>query len=171
MGHIPPGVYDVPHVDVHFEMGPIADIFAIEPGPCGPEFVRCDQFQTTRKPLPPNYVAPDYVDVEAVVPAMGNHLVDTTGPEFQKQPFTRSWIYGVYDGRVIFDDFYARYVALPLAVEMFATIVTVHGSNGWLFTNKDGGWEYPAFWAVALIVLFLLGDGVYALKPTSDAEN
>ncbi len=101
-GHIPPGIYDVPHFDVHFEMGAIADAFAIEPGPCGPEFVRCDQFQTGRKPLPPNYLAPDYVDVEAVVPAMGNHLVDTTGPEFQKQPFTRSWIYGVYDGKVIF---------------------------------------------------------------------
>jgi hypothetical protein len=101
-GHIPPGIYNVPHFDVHFEMGPIAEVFAIEPGPCGPEFVRCDQFQTGRKPIPSNYAAPDYVDVEAVVPAMGNHLIDTTGPEFQKQPFTRSWIYGVYDGRVIF---------------------------------------------------------------------
>jgi hypothetical protein len=101
-GHIPPGVYDVPHFDVHFEMAPIADVFAIEPGPCGPEFVRCDQFRVGRKPLPPNYVPADYVDVEAVVPAMGNHLVDVTGPEFRKQPFTRSWIYGVYDGRMIF---------------------------------------------------------------------
>ena len=30
------------------------------------------------------------------------HLIDLTGPEFQKQPFTRSWIYGIYDGKVIF---------------------------------------------------------------------
>jgi hypothetical protein len=102
IGHIPPGIYDVPHFDVHFEMAAIAEIFAIEPGPCGPESVRCDQFKIARKPLPPNYLAPDYVDVQAVVPAMGNHLIDTTGPEFQKQPFTRSWIYGVYDGKVIF---------------------------------------------------------------------
>ncbi len=101
-GHIPPGVYDVPHFDIHFQMAPIADVFAIEPGPCGPEFVRCDQFEKARKPLPPNYLAADYVDVQAVVPAMGNHLIDVTGPEFQKQPFTSSWIYGVYDGRVIF---------------------------------------------------------------------
>jgi hypothetical protein len=102
VGHIPPGIYDAPHFDVHFEMGPIADAFAIESGPCGPELVRCDQFQTGRKPLPPNYMPPDYVDVEAVVPVMGNHLIDVTGPEFQKQPFSRSWIYGVYDGKVIF---------------------------------------------------------------------
>jgi len=101
-GHIPPGVYDVPHFDVHFMMAPIAQIFAIEPGPCGPEFVRCDQFQIGRRPLPPNYVHADFKDVEAVVPAMGNHLIDLKGPEFNKQPFTRSWIYGVYDGKVVF---------------------------------------------------------------------
>jgi hypothetical protein len=102
VGHIPPGIYDAPHFDVHFEMGPIAEAFAIESGPCGPELVRCDQFQIGRKPLPPNYMPPDYVDVEAVVPVMGNHLIDVTGPEFQNQPFTRSWVYGVYDGKVIF---------------------------------------------------------------------
>jgi hypothetical protein len=33
---------------------------------------------------------------------MGNHLIDLTGPEFNKQPFTRSWIFGVYGGKVIF---------------------------------------------------------------------
>jgi len=102
VGHIPPGIYDVPHFDVHFEMAPIAEVFAIEPGPCGPEYVRCDQFQIAKKPLPSNYVHADYSDVDAVVPTMGNHLIDLTGPEFNKQPFTRSWIYGVYDGRVIF---------------------------------------------------------------------
>jgi putative oxidoreductase len=67
--------------------------------------------------------------------------------------------------------FYAPYVALPLAAEMIATIVMVHGANGWLFTNKGGGWEYPAFWAAALIVLFLLGDGAYAIKPISNRER
>ena len=67
--------------------------------------------------------------------------------------------------------FYASYVALPLAVEMLATIVTVHGANGWLFTNEGGGWEYPALWAAALIVLFLLGDGAYSVRPASDGKN
>ena len=60
---------------------------------------------------------------------------------------------------------YASWVAIPLAIEMLGTIVMVHGANGWMFTNKGGGWEYPAFWAVALIVLFLLGDGAHALRP------
>jgi hypothetical protein len=102
IGHIPPGIYDVPHFDVHFEIAPIEEVLAIEPGPCGPEFVRCDQFQIAKRPLPSNYVHADYRDVDAVVPAMGNHLIDPTGPEFNKQPFSRSWIYGVYDGKVIF---------------------------------------------------------------------
>ena len=64
---------------------------------------------------------------------------------------------------------WASWVALPLAVEMLGTIALVHGANGWLFTNKGGGWEYPAFWAVALVALFLLGDGAYALRPAKRA--
>jgi putative oxidoreductase len=56
-----------------------------------------------------------------------------------------------------------RYVALILIPLIVGTIVTVHGKNGWLFSNKDGGWEYPAFWAAALFVQFLLGDGMLTL--------
>lgn len=59
-----------------------------------------------------------------------------------------------------------RYVALLLIPLILGTIVTVHGKNGWMFSNKDGGWEFPAFWAVALFVLFLLGDGMFALVPS-----
>ena len=58
---------------------------------------------------------------------------------------------------------YAPWVAIPLASEMLGTIVMVHGHNGWLFTDKGGGWEYPAFWAISLVVLTLLGDGAFAL--------
>jgi hypothetical protein len=101
-GHIPPGIYDRPHFDVHFVMAPVAEVFAIEAGPCGPESVRCDQFALGKKPVPVNYLHPDFKDVDAVVPAMGNHLIDLTGDEFHRRPFTRSFIYGVYDGRVIF---------------------------------------------------------------------
>ena len=59
-----------------------------------------------------------------------------------------------------------RYVALALIPLIIGTIVTVHGKNGWMFTNKDGGWEYPAFWLVTLIVQALLGDGAWALGPS-----
>ena len=102
IGHDPPGVYDTPHFDIHFMIEPIENIFAIESGRCGPDFVRCDQFELGKKPLPPNYIHPDFQDVDAVVPGMGNHLVDLTAPEFQGEAFTRTWIYGCYDGRITF---------------------------------------------------------------------
>src|SRR3984957_14670238 len=60
---------------------------------------------------------------------------------------------------------YASWIAVPLALEMLGSIFLVHGANGWLFTNKGGGWEYPAFWAVSLAILYLLGDGTMALRP------
>ena len=101
-GHIPPGVYNVPHFDVHFYIEPIENIFALQRGTCGPEFLRCDQFERATQPVPPNYRHPDYKDVGAAAPAMGNHLIDLTGPEFNGKPFTRTWIYGIYEGRVIF---------------------------------------------------------------------
>ena len=59
--------------------------------------------------------------------------------------------------------FMPRYVALALIPLILGTIVTVHGKNGWMFSNKDGGWEFPAFWALALFVQFLLGDGAWVL--------
>ena len=101
-GHIPPGIYDVPHFDVHFYMAPIASVFALEDGACGLEYIRCDQHELAKKPLPPNYMNPDFQDVDAVVPAMGNHLIDVTGPEFNGEEWKRSWIFGVYDSEVIF---------------------------------------------------------------------
>ena len=58
-----------------------------------------------------------------------------------------------------------RWVALALIPLILGTIYLVHGKNGWLFSNKDGGWEYPAFWAVVLAALALLGDGTAALGP------
>ena len=61
---------------------------------------------------------------------------------------------------------YARWVAVPLAFEMLGTIIMVHGHNGWLFTDKGGGWEYPAFWTISLVALTLLGDGAFALRPS-----
>ena len=64
-----------------------------------------------------------------------------------------------------------RYVALLLIPEILGTIVKVHGKNGWLFSNKGGGWEFPAFWAAALLVLFLLGDGAWTLVPSPPLFN
>jgi putative oxidoreductase len=59
---------------------------------------------------------------------------------------------------------WTRLAALALVPVMLGAIFTVHGAAGFFFTNPHGGWEYPAFWTVALIVQALLGDGAYALR-------
>ena len=40
----------------------------------------------------------------------------------------------------------------------------MHAGNGWMFSNPRGGWEFPAFWTVALIAQALIGPGAFALK-------
>ncbi len=56
-----------------------------------------------------------------------------------------------------------RIVAPVLAVLLVGTIVTVHGAAGFFFSNPNGGWEYPAFWAITLVATALLGDGAYSI--------
>jgi putative oxidoreductase len=56
-----------------------------------------------------------------------------------------------------------RWAALAMVPLLLGTIVTVHGTKGWLFDNPGGGWEFPAFWAAALVVQALLGDGAWSL--------
>ncbi len=58
-----------------------------------------------------------------------------------------------------------RWVAL-LQLPVILGAWVVHAGNGWLFSSPNGGWEFPAFWAVAQLVLALLGDGPYALWPS-----
>jgi uncharacterized membrane protein YphA (DoxX/SURF4 family) len=45
-----------------------------------------------------------------------------------------------------------------------------HWDNGWLFTAKGGGYEFPLFWAITCFTLTLLGDGAYALKSDVPAR-
>jgi putative oxidoreductase len=56
-----------------------------------------------------------------------------------------------------------RVVALAL-VPVLLGATWVHAGNGWLFTSPKGGWEYPAFWTMTLLVQALIGDGAVALR-------
>jgi len=40
----------------------------------------------------------------------------------------------------------------------------VHSGNGWSFSAEGGGWEVPAFWAVAQVSILLQGRGAFALE-------
>ena len=58
---------------------------------------------------------------------------------------------------------YARQASL-LLVPIMAVATSVHIGNGWVFTSKGGGWEYPVFLISASLALWLAGDGALSLK-------
>ncbi|HZA98330.1 MAG TPA: hypothetical protein VE399_06100 [Gemmatimonadales bacterium] len=99
-GHIPP--YNRPHFDFHFHTGPREQIEAIAPGRCG-ELVDCGDFKRASHPVAARYLPSGYIDVGAVVPRMGNHLLDSQSPELKDSlPFTSTFIYGAWEGELIF---------------------------------------------------------------------
>ncbi|MEM5340090.1 DoxX family protein [Paraburkholderia azotifigens] len=62
-----------------------------------------------------------------------------------------------------------RWVALVLVPFMLGAL-SVHLPNGWGFASPHGGWEYPAFWAVTLVVQSLLGNGLFAVGGVKAAS-
>ena len=63
-----------------------------------------------------------------------------------------------------------RWVA-ALLIPVLLGATWAHAPNGWLFTAPQGGWEYPAFLAVAALVQALLGNGAYALQSAVNGER
>ena len=66
-------------------------------------------------------------------------------------------------GILILTGFYARYVSIAL-LPVLAVATWVHLPNGLIFSNANGGWEYPVFLMIASLVQALIGDGALALK-------
>jgi hypothetical protein len=113
-GHEPAGVYDLPHFDFHFYTVPVSVRNSIVP--TDPNFV------TKAAAFPAeNLRAPFYIDAAtpaqitpaaATVPQMGLHWLDVRSPELQGmaghpeafKPFTKTFIYGSWDGQFIFDE-------------------------------------------------------------------
>lgn len=67
-------------------------------------------------------------------------------------------------GLLLISGTYTRSAALAGIPILLGAIATVHGQNGFFFTAPGGGWEFPAFWAMGLVVQALLGSGAYALS-------
>lgn len=56
-----------------------------------------------------------------------------------------------------------RKVAIAL-IPVLLGATYVHLGNGWVFSNANGGWEYPLFLTIVTVVQALLGSGQYALR-------
>jgi putative oxidoreductase len=65
-------------------------------------------------------------------------------------------------GALILAGLWSRWVSVAL-VPILLGAAWAHAGNGWVFTAKGGGWEYPVFLAAAAVALALLGDGRFAL--------
>jgi len=59
---------------------------------------------------------------------------------------------------------HGRWASLALLPVLIGA-TAIHAGNGWVFSNANGGWEYPVFLIAASLVHALLGDGRYALRP------
>ena len=73
-------------------------------------------------------------------------------------------------GLLLLAGFAVRTVSLAL-VPVLLGAMFVHLGNGWVFSNANGGWEYPAFLALAAIVQALLGPGKYAVRFASSTQT
>jgi hypothetical protein len=91
-GHEPPGIYDVPHFDIHFYMISETDQMLIDTGKKMQELPSAEFIPTDYKPIPGGD------------PMMGKHWADLTSKEFNGQAFDRTFIYGSYDGKFIFHE-------------------------------------------------------------------
>ena len=56
-----------------------------------------------------------------------------------------------------------RAVTLALIPVLLGALY-VHFGSGWVFSNPNGGWEYPAFLVLASVVQVLLGPGRFAVR-------
>jgi putative oxidoreductase len=78
-------------------------------------------------------------------------------------PLTLAEIAG---GTLILLGWHGRWVSAALLPILLGAI-WVHSGNGWVFTNANGGWEYPLFLAAISLVHVQLGDGAWALHRRS----
>lgn len=111
-GHEPPGIYDTPHFDFHF--------YFITPNERLKIGAR-DKEQFAKAP-PAEFMPGDYRATPGGVPRMGAHWVDVTSPEFHGKPFTATFIYGTYDGAVVFLEPMASYGFLKSGGDFSAAI-------------------------------------------------
>lgn len=113
-GHEPAGVYDLPHFDFHFYSVPVSVRNSIVPTD--------PQYATKAASFPAQDLrAPFYLDAATAagappaavtVPEMGLHWLDVRSPELQGmagkpqdfKPFTKTFIYGSWNGEFIFDE-------------------------------------------------------------------
>ncbi len=76
----------------------------------------------------------------------------------------------IVGGLALVAGFQTRLVSLAM-VPILLGAMWAHSGNGWVFSNQGGGWEYPLFWAVILVVQAMLGSGAYAVDDMRSRKS
>lgn len=94
-GHDPEHVYTVPHFDFHFYTitEEERDQIVLE----DPAY----EIKMAREPEQ-HFIPAGYFNTHDGIPRMGQHWANSAAPELNGQPFTHTFIFGSYDGRLIF---------------------------------------------------------------------
>jgi len=66
--------------------------------------------------------------------------------------------------------FQTRLASIAL-VPILLGAASVHLPNGWVFNAPNGGWEYPVFLAVGVVVQALLGSGAFSVDGWRSASR
>ncbi len=94
-GHMPNGIYNVPHFDFHF--------YTISPEARSRITARGEDLETCRKAPTAGHMPEGYVFApESEEPGMGGHWIDPLSHEFHGKDFTHTFVYGTHDGAIIF---------------------------------------------------------------------
>jgi hypothetical protein len=143
-GHIPDGVYNVPHFDVHFYLISNGEREAITFHGEGRELAMA---APDPQLVPAGYVIPP----AAAVDRMGMHGLDPAGHEFNGQPFTHNFIYGYYKGELMFVEPMVSLAFLESLPEMTSAV------------KKPQRYSYPAWYPATYRIGFDAGKGEYTI--------
>jgi len=66
---------------------------------------------------------------------------------------------------------YSKQITWGMIIVLLGSIIFVHGANGWVFSNENGGWEYPAFMIAVSIALGLMREGAYTVPSFIAAKK
>lgn len=116
---------------------------------------------TLRVALGDMFIAHAYLKLAVFTPAGFAGFLGQVGlPAFLAWPIILAELLG---GLAILAGFYGRFVSLLLLPILLGALM-VHAPNGWVFNAPNGGWEYPAFLALAALAHGLIGDGALAVR-------
>jgi putative oxidoreductase len=96
------------------------------------------------------------------IPGFQGFLASHGMPEFVAWPVVLLELAG---GVLILLGIGGRFASL-LLLPILLGATMAHSGNGWVFSNPNGGWEYPVFLMTMSIVHGLLGDGAWSLRST-----